>query len=275
MKLQNDVLELELTKKGGEMASLIYKGMDVLYKGDGEYWTGKNPSLFPIIGSPESKEYELLGKKYPIKNHGLIRYAELETIVDNGSEVRMRLKANEETMKSYPFRFNYEISYKLDGNKVLINYEIRNDDDDDMPFTFGLHPGFIVRNFEEATLVFDEDEEGDFINLETKEITKTKLGFYKNFIEDVKRLHTVVIANLKSKYITLRMKEYNVKVDMSNFKYLALWTPDEKANFMCIEPWMSINYIKNAVNPFDENKYEIEVIKPGETFKTGYSIEVC
>jgi len=275
MLLENDVLKLELCNKGGEMASLIYKGMDVLYKGDGQYWTGKNPTLFPIISSPDSKEYEYLGKKYPIKNHGLIRYADLEKIVDNGIEVRMRLKANEETMKSYPFRFNYEISYKLDGNKVLINYEIRNDDDDDMPFTFGLHPGFIVRNFDEATLVFDQDEEGDFINEQTKVITKTKLGFYKNFINDVERLHTIIMCNLKTKAVTLKMKEYSVKVDMSNFKYLALWTPNKGAGFMCIEPWCSINYIKNAVNPFDTEKFELEVLKPGETYKIGYSIEVC
>ena len=274
MKLENDVLKLELCNKGGEMSSLVYKGMDVLYKGDGEYWGGKNPSLFPIISSPDKKEYTLDGKVYPIKNHGLIRYLDLETIVDNGQEVRMRLKANEETLKSYPFNFNYEISYKLDGNKVLIEYEITNNDDKVMPFTLGLHPGFIVRNFDEMSLVFDEDEVGDFIDEASKEITKTKLGEYTNFISDVERLHTVIMCNLKSKYVTLKMKEYSVKIDMTNFKYLALWTPNKDAGFMCIEPWMSINDIKHTDNPFGD-EYELEHLNPGETFKTNYYIEVC
>ena len=54
MRLDNGVLQLELVNKGGEMASLIYKGYDILYKGDGQYWTGKNPTLFPMISSPKS-----------------------------------------------------------------------------------------------------------------------------------------------------------------------------------------------------------------------------
>lgn len=274
MKLDNGILQLELCNKGGEMSSLVYNGKDILYKGDGEYWSGKNPTLFPIISSPDKKEYTLDGVTYPIKNHGLIRYLDLETIVDNTEEVRMRLKANEETLKSYPFDFNYEISYKLDGKKVLINYEITNNDDKIMPFTFGLHPGFIVRNFEETSLIFEDDEEGDFIDKKTKEITKTKLGEYKNFLNDVERLHTVLIANLKSKFVTLKMKEYSVKIDISSYKYLALWTPDRNANFMCIEPWLSINDINDAINPFAD-KYELEHLEPGQTFRIGYTIEVC
>lgn len=274
MVLDNGILRLELCNEGGEMASLTYNGMDVLYKGDGPYWTGKNPTLFPIIGSPDSKQYTLNGNVYPIKNHGLIRYATLKTIVDDGNKVTMRLRANEETLKSYPFDFTYDITYRLDGKKVLIDYEITNNGDTIMPFTFGLHPGFIVRDFNETSLIFEEDEYGDFIDEKTKEITKTKLGEYHNFLEDVSRLETIIIANLKSKAVTLKMKEYSIKVDMSNFKYLGLWTKDVKANYMCIEPWLSINDISNAENPFDD-KYELVHLESKKTYKINYYFEVC
>ena len=45
MKLDNGILKLELMNKGGEMASLTYKGYDVLYKGDGQQArsAGKDP----------------------------------------------------------------------------------------------------------------------------------------------------------------------------------------------------------------------------------------
>lgn len=273
MKLDNGILHLELTNMGGEMASLTYKGMDVLYKGDGQYWKGKNPTLFPFISSPKEKKYILDGITYPCRNHGLIRYSTLQVIEDNGDTVTMRLEANEETLKEYPFKFEYNITYKLDGNKVLINYDITNKDNKDMPFTFGLHPGFIVRDFNESSLVFDLDSEGHAIDNDTRIVDTIKLGNYTNFLNDLAKYKTVILKDLNSKHVDLKMKEYTVRVDMSKFKYLGLWTADPNSNFMCIEPWLSINPIEHCTNPFEEG-FEIETIKPNETFKIDYYIEV-
>lgn len=273
MKLDNGILKLELCNKGGEMSSLIYKGYDVLYKGDGQYWGGKNPTLFPMISSPNTKQYTLDGKTYPCRNHGLIRYMDLETVCDDGNKVTMRLTSNEETLKEYPFNFVYEITYRLDQNKVLIDYEIKNTDNKVMPFTFGLHPGFIVRNFDEMSLVFANDEEGVIRDESTGEEKAIKLGEYKNFIPDVIELKTIVLLKLKSKVVTLKMPEYSVNVDMSNYKYLGLWTADPKAEYMCIEPWLSNNDIKGSDNPFSD-EFELEYLQPNESFKINYYIEL-
>lgn len=273
MILDNGILHLELCNKGGEMSRLLYRGYDVLYRGDGKYWSGKNPTLFPMISSPNTKQYTYEGKTYPCRNHGLIRYSDLETVCDDGSKVVMKLQASDETLKEYPFNFTYQITYRLDNNKVLIDYAITNNDIKQMPFTFGLHPGFIVRNFTEMSLLFD-DEYGTLIS-ETKGVNrKIELKEYKNFINDVNELDTVIFKDLTSKQVTLIMKEYNVKVDISNFKYLALWNADRNADYICIEPWLSINDIKEAENPFD-SKYELEYLKPNETFRINYYIELC
>lgn len=273
MKLDNGILSLELTNIGGEMASLTYKGMDILYKGDGEHWKGKNPTLFPFISSPKDKKYTLDGITYPCRNHGLIRYSTLSTTIDDGNIVSMRLISNEDTLKEYPFKFEYNITYKLDGNKVLINYDITNKDTKDMPFTFGLHPGFIVRDFNETSLVFDEDDMGKAIDNSTRNVDDIKLGNYTNFLNDLAKYKTVILKDLKSKYVDLKTKEYTVRVDMSKFKYLGLWTADPNAKFMCIEPWLSINPIENSKSPFEEG-FELETLKPNETFKIDYYIEV-
>ena len=271
--LNNEKLSLQLTNKGGEMASLTYKGMDILYKGDGPYWSGKNPTLFPFISSPNAKQYTYEGNTYPCRNHGLIRYATLDTIVDDGKQVTMRLLSNEETLKEYPFNFEYKITYKLDDNKVLINYEIANKDNKTMPFTFGLHPGFIVRDFSKMELIFNEDETATLFNQKDRSESTCRLGTYTNFIEDLAKLDTVIFKNLMSKYVTLKMPEYSINVDMSKFKYLALWTADPKSNYICIEPWLSINDIKPSNNPFD-SKFELEYIEPNETYKIDYYFEI-
>lgn len=273
MKLDNGILTLELTNVGGEMSCLTYKGMDVLYKGDGQYWKGKNPTLFPFISSPKDKKYVLDGKEYPCRNHGLIRYSTLDTVTDDGEIVKMRLVSNEDTLKEYPFKFEYNITYKLDGNKVIINYDITNLDDKNMPFTFGLHPGFIVRDFNEMSLVFDSDEVGHALDNNTRRVDKIELGSYTNFLNDLDKYKTVILKDLKSEYVDLKMKEYTVRVDMSKFKYLGLWSADPKSGFMCIEPWLSINPIENSKSPFEEG-FEIETLKPNETFSIDYYIEV-
>ena len=273
MKLDNGILKLELTNEGGEMASLTYKGYDVLYKGDGQYWKGKNPTLFPMISSPNAKKYNYDGKTYTCRNHGLIRYMNLETVIDDGKQVKMRLVSNEETLKEYPFNFEYNITYELDGNKVLINYDITNKDDKIMPFTFGLHPGFVVRSFDDLVIEFKDDEEGILYNQHTKEFLNHKLGNYKNFLEDLEVTSTVTLKDLKSKEVTLKMPEYTVTIDKSKYRYLALWTADPKANFICVEPWLSINDIKESDNPF-KPEFELEYLKPNETFKIDYWFEV-
>lgn len=275
MELNNGILDLKLTNKGGEMSSLVYKNLDVLYKGDGQYWSGKNPTLFPMISSPNSKEYVLNGITYPCKNHGLIRYANLDTVIDTNEEVKMRLTSNGETLKEYPFHFEYNITYKLDNNRVLINYDITNKDDKIMPFTFGIHPGFIVRDFNEAEIIFPDDDMGELFNQLDKTTRVVELNNYsgKRFLDDLAIYKTVMFKNLKSKYVLLKMKEYTIKVDMSNFKYLALWTADKNANYICIEPWLSVNDIKNASNPFDES-FELEYLKPNEVFNISYYFEI-
>lgn len=271
--LNNGLLNLDLTNKGGEMASLIYKDMDILYKGDGPYWSGKNPTLFPFISSPNEKKYIYEGVTYPCKNHGLIRYSTLETIVDDGKQVTMRLLANEETLKEYPFNFEYKITYRLDNTKVLINYEITNKDDKTMPFTFGLHPGFIVRDFSMMELIFEDDDTATLFNQKDRSTSVVKLNRYTNFLQDLANLDTVIFENLKSDYVTLKMPEYSIKLEMSKFKYLALWTADPKANYICIEPWLSINNIKPSNNPFNPN-FELEYLKLGEKFNIDYSFEI-
>ena len=145
--LENDVLKLECTEKGGEMLHLVKKSTnhETLYQGD-QGWSGRNPSLFPMVGNTYTKDYEIDGKKYAMKNHGLIRYATLKG-ERKEDELVFSLDANEDTLAQYPFNFHFEIGYKLDGNKVLIQYHVKNNDSKDMPFGFGLDLSWMM-NFQ-------------------------------------------------------------------------------------------------------------------------------
>ena len=50
--LKNDDLEVQCKTFGGELSSIRSKeGIEYLWQGDPEYWSGQAPVLFPICGS--------------------------------------------------------------------------------------------------------------------------------------------------------------------------------------------------------------------------------
>lgn len=285
MELKNERFVMTFCTKGGEMESLLDQesGIQYLYQGNTEYWGGKNPGLFPLIGNTFSGDYEIKGKRYAMKNHGLIRYADLTCIYHDETSITFELKDNEETRKQYPFSFCYDVTYRLDGNKVTITYDIANTGTEDMPFMFGLHPAFlcpltgeeafedyhlIFSNPEKINqLIFDPNKEKDVV---IKQVEVQDIPLTYSWITDVA---TVVYENCRSAYITLQGKEHGVKVSIAGYRYLAIWTPKEGAPFVCIEPWHGHGDFVNVKEDFYHREGTI-VLAPNKTFTTSYTIEV-
>ena len=254
MKIANERYEMTFCEKGGEMTSFRDKqtGIQYLYQGDSEYWSGKNPTLFPIVGNTHSGTYEIDGKQYAMKNHGLIRYATLTCIEQTEDSITFECTDSEETRKQYPFSFCYHITYYLEGNRCTITYHITNTDDRDMPFTFGLHPGFRKQPVIKKAV-------------KVKDIQLS----YPWLIEPA----TVIYEGCKSTHVTLQGKEHGVKVSIAGYPYLAFWTPQEKAPFICIEPWYG--HTDFTCEPIDFSHREgMMNLSAGKTFTTSYTIEV-
>jgi len=271
--------------KGGEMESFLDKttGIQYLYQGNTEYWSGKNPGLFPIIGNTYTGSYEIDGKTYAMKNHGLIRYADLTCVYQDDDKITFELCDNEETRKQYPFSFRYRVTYRLKNNRCTITYDITNTGKREMPFTFGLHPAFLcplseAEVFEDYHLIFTNKEHVKQIILHPqkqqppviKEVEVQDIPLSYAWITDVA---TVIYEGCKSAYVTLQGKEHGVKVSIAGYPYLAVWTPRERAPFICIEPW----YGHGAFTEEKEDFYHREgtmCLSCDQTFTTSYTIEV-
>ena len=119
MKLENERYVVTFTTKGGEIESFTDKetGIQYMWQGNPDFWGGKNPTLFPIVGNTHSGDYEIDGKRYAMKNHGLIRYATLKD-ASTEDKVVMTLDSDENTLSQYPFPFHYEIAYTLENNRL-------------------------------------------------------------------------------------------------------------------------------------------------------------
>ena len=273
--LENDVLKLECIEAGGEMQHLIKKDTDVeyLYQGN-QAWSGKNPSLFPIVGSTYTKDYEIDGKKYAMKNHGLIRYATLNGEQKEDSIV-FSLDADENTLSQYPFNFHYEIKYELKENKVVVSYLVKNKDSKDMPFGFGLHPGFKLNDtFENYTLKFSEHENCLQVNLDDNSSWPVSFDEWKLSREDLKKYATIVYKDFKSESVTLAHGNEDVlKVSFPGFPFLALWTHETPSDYICIEPWYSHADFGKVDCDFYHREGTI-VLKSGQSWSCSYSIEI-
>ncbi len=275
MKIKNDFIELEVIKKGGEIQSLLFDGKEVMWQGDPNHWTGKNPTLFPIVGNTYSKDYQIDGKTYAMKNHGLVRYSDLVCVKFTDDEIIMELKESKDSLSKYPFKFTYQIKYSLDNNKVNIDYFIRNDSDEDMPFTFGLHPGFNVDNFEGSYLEYEKKEKAKQIVFSEGPVYEKDviLDKWPLSYEEIMKYQTIVYKGLKSKYFKLVLKDYTIKLNAEGYPYFAIWTSDDKAPFICLEPWYGhADFQENNVDFKDREG--MMSLKPGEIFETGYSIEL-
>lgn len=275
MKIKNDFIQLEVIEKGGEIQSLLFDGKEVMWQGDPNHWKGKNPTLFPIVGNTYSKSYQIDGKTYSMNNHGFIRDNNLVCIKCNDNEIIMELKENEDTLSRYPFQFTYQIKYFLDKNKVNIDYRIRNDSEKDLPFTFGLHPGFNVLNFEDSYLKYEKKEVVKQIvfndgSLYEKDVMLDK---WQLSYEDVKKYQTIIYKGLESKYVKLVLKDYTVKMGIEGFPYFAIWTSDDEAMFICLEPWYGHGDLEKVEADFKDREGMMS-LKPKEVFETGYSIEL-
>ncbi|MEF9967181.1 aldose 1-epimerase family protein [Anaerorhabdus sp.] len=286
MELKNERYVVTFTQKGGEIESFLDTKTNIQYmwQGDQAHWSGKNPTLFPLIGNTYTNSYEINGKEYSMKNHGLIRHATLSTKQADENTVIMELASDENTLSQYPFPFHYEVCYTLDNNKLTITYHIRNTGTEEMPFTFGLHPGFNCpieagENFEDYTLkfsnkenfeqlVFDPKKEKPY---ELKPIQLQEIPCNYKMIEDYA---TLIYKNPRSAYITLQGKgEHGVNVSLTGYPLLAIWTASQGAPFICIEPW----YGHGDFSKVEEDFYHREgtmILSPNKTFTTSYSIEV-
>ena len=113
-----------------------------MWTGNPEFWAGQSPVLFPIVGSVQNETTEINGQVYSFKNHGFARRQEFQLIKKLDNKLVFSLTENEETLKSYPFKFELRLTYTLIDSEVQIAYEVRNTDNQEIYFQLGTHPGF-------------------------------------------------------------------------------------------------------------------------------------
>ena len=287
--IENEYLRVTVTVDGGSLTSIydIKNKQELLYQPDERSWKGQDVVIFPFVARLKNGTYTVDGQEYSMKTHGLIRYSKVSLYKISGDNLTLYFDSNEETLKSYPYRFHFEISYMLNGHVLSIRYKITNTDTKDIYYSFGGHPAIKASGIEKVDGFEFTDTKIEFEN--TLDVYRYYLDETGNLItgKSINKLARELILNKKmiadAKTLIFDAKDINnailvtnnhfFKFDTSEAEVLALWTDPHFGDYICVEPWWGIPDIINP-NPELKDKPLIHSLKPEESEEKGYSIVI-
>jgi len=278
--LKNKFLTIQINQKGAELASIFNNKnqTEYLWNANPKFWGKSSPLLFPIVGSLKGNIYCFEDKEYSLPRHGFAREREfiVEKLEENSHT--FLLVHDQNTLKVYPFKFEFRLIYTLENNTVKVTYSVKNIGENKMYFSVGGHPAFAVplaeyTDYTDYYLEFNKTETFKRWGLTPAGLTEIQPI---DFMIDTNRLDlrkelfyddAIVFKDLESTSVVLKSDKTNhqLKFDFEGFPYLGVWAAKD-ANFVCIEPWCGIADSANHNQKLTEKEGIIE-LNSGEIFE--------
>jgi galactose mutarotase-like enzyme len=282
--IENDHLKVWIKPKGAELKSLVNKKNKVehLWDGNPAFWAKSSPALFPIVGSLKNDTYLFNEKTYTLSRHGFARDLLFETESKSSESVIFLLKSNSETLKIYPFDFEFRIKYELIDNRLSVHYAVKNPGQEAMYFSLGGHPAFAIPldggKYENYFIEFPDDQNLNVWPLEDGLIQENpiqlpleskQLKLSKTLFEN----DALVLKDLKSTSILLGAEASGnfLRFCFEGFPYFGIWAA-KNADFVCLEPWCGIADSENHNQELTQ-KEGINTLAPNQFFERSWSIE--
>ncbi len=283
--IQNEFLKVTVKAAGAELTSIFHKQKqkELLWNANPEFWSRHAPVLFPIVGKLKNNSFTVSGNSYSLPQHGFARDTDFELLQQSENAVVFTLKSTAETLKKYPFDFELQLKYSLDGLKLNTQYTVINTGENKLPFSIGAHPAFVCPMNENETLAdyyleFEKQETLDrhllsdgLFNGETERVMTATNFLALN--EELFLKDAIVFKNMQSTYMILKSKksDYTLRFSFEGFPYFGIWSK-ENSGFLCLEPWCGISDRFD----FDGEIYQkeaIETLSPTQIFERVFSVE--
>lgn len=262
--IKNEFASASCQTHGAELLSYRTGGKEYMWQKNPDYWAKCSPVLFPYVGAVP-KTVTIHGKEFAIPRHGFVKDRDFDVLKQGEDFVTLTTKADEETLKIYPYDFAFHVTFRLKGNALLVTYGVENRGEEEMPFLIGGHPGFFCpmeegEKFEEYMLHF-EDEEKEDVHLNYPMFDNDAI-----FFEDFKQ-HTVKLIHQDTKK--------GIRFDFPDYLSAAFWTPIKKdAPFLCIEPWCAGTLEQVSSTNMQEKKY-VQYLAAKTAKDYVFSVEPC
>lgn len=255
---------------------------ELQWGGDPAIWAGRAPILFPIVGMLVGGQYRSGGRSYALPRHGFARNRRFSVAQSGPASATFRLSADAQTLAVYPFDFELDVNYALEGATLAVTGFIRNRGQEDLPASLGYHPAFVW------PLPYGENRAAHFIEFETAEPAPIR-RLDGNGLLTPQRLPTPV----QNRRLTLRDELFaadalifdqvasrsvtygsevgpRIAVSFPGVPYLGVWSKPG-ANFICIEPWHGLTDAQGFAGELKDKPGSM-LVPPGGEATVGMSI---
>lgn len=278
--LSNKSVSISVKKYGAELSS--FKSLDTsieyLWQGNPDVWYGRSPILFPIVGTLLNDKCKINGKEYEMFRHGIARKRDFELKGQNENSLTLTQSWNDESLERYPFKYVFDIEFKLDGKKLTVTHTVKNADDKTMYFSIGAHPGFNCKigdrlSFAEPeTLVCEKIDSESILDGKFYPTLKNETDIV--ITKDIFDGDALILSGMKSDTLYLKsdFRPQMIKFNFGKAPVLGIWAKPG-AEYVCIEPWYGINDSREVVADFSQKRL-IQKLEPGEEFVFPWSAEI-
>lgn len=252
MKLENDVLCVEIAELGAEITKIYdrEKNTDILWEGNPVYWKRHSPILFPNVGKTYGNQVLIEGSTYTTVQHGFARDSVFTCVSSSDDAASFLLVSSEETKKVYPYDFELYINYSLRGKELTVEWQVKNCSGKPMFFTIGGHPAFRFgkegEKKEDYLLKFPGKEALTYILVDLKTGTAVPDQTYTLELsdgmcpvtEEMFLKDALIFDGGQIEEVWLCRKDGTPYAGMrcEGFPNFGIWSVKD-APFVCLEPW--------------------------------------
>jgi len=238
---------------GAKVLSINVAGREILFYDENDIGHSGIPLCFPAFGPLKDGKLIVDGTPYPMNQHGFIRDSQFE-IEKTDSTLTCTLCSNEETLKRYPFAFEFTVYYEIIDDGLSIRFIMENNSDRDLLIAPGVHPYFAVEDNENITItsgaIVGNDNSDGYL-----EKTVEKSGVFEivqtasNGLRELKIKGSPDIHLLNHNLNTTLIStghEFGIAMtaDCAVFDRMTVWRKNETVPYICVEPACA----QNAIN---------------------------
>ena len=223
--------------------SVICDGKERLWQNPTGEWSGHAPVLFPVCGNCKITSN---GVTYPVLPHGFAKRSQFELLTRSENSFTFALSSSAETKRFYPYDFRFSVTYRTEGNKLTIGYEVSNVGNVPLYASCGGHDSFaLCGDIENYSLEFSREEVfTSLLHGADGKLTGETADFGRGKIlrlpKDFLRENRTLIFRIRSRSALLRGAEAPLaRITFEKFPYLLLWRPLD-APMICVEPWHNL-----------------------------------
>ncbi len=285
LSLTSTSLAVEINPLGAQLSTLRDSaGRDLLWDGDPAFWNGRAPLLFPIVGALAGGRYRLGQNHYSLPRHGFARGKLFAATATGSAAAIFRLSSDAATSQVYPFHFELDVRFALQGAALSVVATVRNTGEEDMSASLGFHPAFrwplpYGRARSDHYIEFSVDEPAPIRRLDADgllsplkhptPIRARRLALTDALFQD----DALILDQVRSRSVTYGAPDGpRLRVGYPDAPYLGLWTKPG-SGFICIEPWHGIADPAGFAADFRQ-KPGIFTVAPGAVWSTQMIVEL-